>query len=64
MPYPGLCLCDDYIDTNLLLLLVPLDKTMYEDYWASGSRYDHKVYQFTTLRQNIVLLMAAMNNEL
>lgn len=35
-------------------------------YWGSGlKRYDiNKCFEYTTLRQNIVLFCAAMNNEL
>jgi hypothetical protein len=33
-------------------------------WWGSGKNKDPKFGEFTPLRQNIVLLMAAMNNEL
>lgn len=70
MPYCGLCICADeeLISSSLLKLLDPsfeLYNTTIHHYlfWASGSEKS-MAWQFTTLRQTIVLLMACLNNEL
>lgn len=66
MPRPGLCKCSwgDYISEELLMLFKPEDVGIFS-YWASLKikKYDD-CYKFNELRQTIVLLMAAINNEL
>lgn len=64
-------LCDAFRDDELFELINPTDQDVYElekeglntFCWASGSS-DCCFHEFTPLRQNIVLLMAAMNGEL
>lgn len=64
-------LCDIFGSKRLFNLMRPSEEDKqqlcYEgkDYyfWASGSNYGC-AYKYTTLRQTIVLLMAAMNGEL
>lgn len=64
-------LCDAFGDDDLFKLMYPNDQDFYElekqglntFCWASGSS-DYCFHEFTTIRQNIVLLMAAMNGEL
>lgn len=73
MPNAGLCSCRE-LDQNLLSLFEPsiyelarLRETGFNYvWWASGSKYSsrNRVFKFRPLRQTIVLLMAAMNNEL
>lgn len=72
----GLCSCAraGLISKKLLDLLRPNDEDslllrdtgMAYGYWGSGLSIndDNKYKQFTTLRQTLVLFMAAMNNEL
>lgn len=64
MPSFGLCSCakEGHIDISVLELFKPTDVSEYA-YWASGSR-NNCYFKFTSLRQNIVLLMACLNNEL
>lgn len=78
MPDEGLCFCINKnnmgpLEPSIFDLFIPdeEDKEMLIDdnhslnYWGSG--LDHMkcgYYQFTTLRQTIVLFMAAINNEL
>jgi hypothetical protein len=78
IPGDGLCLntsdCAGVLSEVLLETLTPtlderkqLDKEGYSSaYWASGiSRHDPDTYNaFTSLRQTIILFMAAINNEL
>lgn len=73
LPSPGLCACFGKID--LFQLMYPSAHT-WDDfyYWgydgsepslnASFEVADKRAFTFTELRQNIVLLLAAMNNEL
>lgn len=65
MPQVGLCNCGwtGLIDGNLLLLFKPEDASVF-DYWASGIKHNPCAFNFTELRQTIVLFMAALNNEL
>lgn len=73
MIYEGLCVVAmvEWIDEDLLDLFEPTeqdDKWLEWEghsraYWGSGSA-DMGWYQFTPLRQTIVLFMAAMNGEL
>lgn len=76
LPYAGLCYCAArrLISKKLLDIIEP----SFEDdfnlrneglsfgYWSSGLLLNdsNKFFQFTPLRQTIVLFMAAMNNEL
>lgn len=66
MPKSGLCACswNYYICEESLMLFKPDNAGMFS-YWASlkKGRYDD-CYIFNKLRQNIVLFMAAINNEL
>jgi hypothetical protein len=64
MPSFGLYSCSyfGHIDWDDLELFRPKNISAIS-YWASGSRYD-MCHRFTPLRQTIVLLMAAINNEL
>lgn len=73
MTEPGLCyyFCDAkslgwrFNSNPLFIIMKPTGKDKCENsmYWGSESKSgDH--YQFTPLRQNIVLLMCAMNGEL
>lgn len=72
MPHNGLCNCygDDEHD-ELMDLISPSvqdkSKLLREDkdalFWGSDSLSENR-YVFTPLRQNLVLLMAALNNEL
>jgi hypothetical protein len=76
IPGKGLCGSLDKEGRELLKNFVPTDEdanVLMEDdwgswYWGSGLKYSDDVieqrYSFTPLRQTIVLLMAAMNNEL
>ena len=78
IPKDGLCNCahSGYIDKNLLDLFEPIqrDSNLLDKrgqttiYWGSGLLQDSvlsdKYFGFTSLRQTIVLFMAAMNNEL
>lgn len=67
----GLCDLFDYGDYDEFDLLKPtdsdIDRLIADGYssfcWGSGQKQD-MFFVFTPLRQNIVLLMAAMNNEL
>lgn len=66
MSASGLCMCG--LDYEKLKLFRPYyrDKRKYEvddRYWASGYRSGH-IFQFTEMRQNVVLFLAAMNREL
>jgi hypothetical protein len=71
IPGIGLCGSLDKEGRELLKNFVPTD-LMEADYsswyWGSGLKYSDDVieqmYSFTPLRQTIVLLMAAMNDEL
>lgn len=67
MPRVGLCSCavHEYIDESLLETFIP-DNTLTTafSFWASGRQNKNCFYVFTPLRQTIVLLMAALNNEL
>lgn len=74
----GLCAAAEagFIDKQLLRIMQPTDldenELIAEGYsngwWGSGmllmDGHDEKRYSFTTLRQTIVLFMAAMNDEL
>lgn len=78
MPNEGLCLCVNeggmgVLETSLLDLFIPnereRDDLFHDDhsraYWGSGMGDMQCAYfQFTPLRQTIVLFMAAINNEL
>jgi hypothetical protein len=65
MPESGLCLCENYIDHDLLFNVFKPYQAPYLSYWAAGYKNsDDYEYQFTPLRQNIVLLMACLNGEL
>jgi len=73
IPSWGLCSCSlyGYLDDRLLDLFTPssddLGQLIKEGsatcYWGSGTNTD-MLCKFTTLRQTIVLFMAAINNEL
>lgn len=43
---------------------IHIDKLHYHFYWGSGSLQYQRLGEFTPLRQNILLLMAALNGEL
>jgi len=65
MPYNGICpnLWKNYsheMETDLILYMKPED-TSYFNYWADP---ESNKKEFSPQRQNIVLLMAALNNEL
>lgn len=64
-PRDGLCSCawGGYIDEELLMLFKPEWASIWS-YWAAGERVRIKYNKFTSLRQTIVLFMAAINNEL
>lgn len=78
LPFEGLCICAhrDIISKELLDLFEPSEEEidllawqqLCTTMWASGCREedvsDECMIGFTPLRQAIVLLMAAMNNEL
>jgi hypothetical protein len=73
MTYDGLCSCFGYSD-EIFKLFYPIER--YEDvgYWAFVGERPCEAYknarttdvwnEFTPLRQNIILFMAAMNGEL
>jgi hypothetical protein len=65
MPKAGLCASswNDYICEESLMLFKPDYAGMFS-YWASEKSGYDDCYKFTKLRQTIVLLMAAINNEL
>lgn len=65
MPKAGLCACswNDYIYEELLMLFKP-DHAGAFSYWASQKKGYTECYKFNKLRQAIVLLMAAINDEL
>ncbi len=66
MPYVGLCRCGMYDIINNDLLndyFTPEDFMDAISFWASGEKNDC-CYNFTPLRQTIVLFMAAINQEL
>lgn len=66
MPENGLCRCATtnlISDDDLSLYFKPYDFIENLYFWASGEKND-KQYVFTPLRQTIVLLLAAINNEL
>jgi hypothetical protein len=75
IPYPGLCSCfeGDCQSAELISLFRPYRVSVYSEsncsFWGYGedtntsSLWD-ECHSFTTLRQTIVLLMAAMNDEL
>lgn len=65
MPYWGLCSSHSagIIDSIYLFKPISTDKVLNVCYWASGTT-NSRHFEFTTLRQTIVLFMAAMNNEL
>jgi hypothetical protein len=50
--------CDDVFH-----LITPTRSTPHA-FWGSGSSTDWKMGEYTPLRQNLILLCAAMNNEL
>lgn len=66
MPEAGLCNCfGDFVTAeydDLFKIMIPDNVDMLPSAWAGGE--NDSVYDFTELRQNIVLLMAALNNEL
>lgn len=74
IPNHGLCTCD--LDLYTLALVTPslddvkelMDNNLSVSYWGSGLANDTNIellrYKFTELRQNIVLLCAAINDEL
>ena len=79
MPAAGLCGCAEIelIAQDLLTYFTPFledeEELVREGYgclyWASGISINHgslhqRMYNFTPLRQTIVLFMAAVNNEL
>ncbi len=73
MENSGLCICfADFEYQEFIDLIAPdwneLGKISISGpvrgYWGSGIKGDPAKYQFTPLRQNLVLLMAALNNEL
>ena len=64
MPNPGLCYTFRY---DPLFQLIDPERGEMISYWGHDGDDDseHIIrFEFTPLRQNIVLLMAAMNNEL
>ncbi len=74
MPHTGLCSCGDnrFIDSEMLhQYFTPNDEenellnqqNVSRMYWGSDSE-NFKLSMFTTLRQTIVLFMAAIKNEL
>lgn len=71
MPSAGLCdyfSCLSWYDEehHELMLFKPTNKNIIgrNAYWGSGSGHAEMKYVFTELRQNIILFLAAMNNEL
>jgi hypothetical protein len=66
MPHSGLCM---HFDGDPLFDLFSIDQPCFR-YWAYDGEpiplmfVDYAKYKFTPFRQTIVLLMAAMNNEL
>lgn len=64
MPKAGLCACSwcDFINEEILMMFKPDEAGMFS-YWASLKK-GQDYYEFTGLRQTIVLFMAAMNGEL
>lgn len=64
-------LCDAFYRDEVFQLMIPTDEDKLQlakeglnlSCWASGSP-DYLYHKFTPLRQNIVLLMAAINGEL
>jgi hypothetical protein len=68
MPSDGLCDCADMglLNKKIFNLFLPSESERVDGnwlYWASGSG-NWETYEFTPLRQNIVLLMACLNGEL
>lgn len=66
MPYSGLCRCALYsmISADILQeYFEPDDFWNTLTFWASGEAGDFE-YNFTSLRQTVVLFMAALNDEL
>lgn len=72
LPTMGLCNCLPNSGAFKLLTPTANDKVADNTYWAYGRKVTRVVFntsfpeatKFTPLRQNIVLLMAAMNDEL
>lgn len=78
LPHKGLCNCalTGLISPGLLIHFIPDSEELFslgmnglsQGWWASDVEFlgdtFTKEYGFSELRQNIVLLMAAMNNEL
>lgn len=68
LPNTGLCFCIPSYDGSFLDLMSPLRDEWSFFYWGSGlsvdDGYQKRAYEFTELRQTIVLFCAAMNNEL
>ena len=73
MPDVGLCSAAKYntLDENIFSLVKPtvydlhmLEKEGKNATWWGSDKGAADYYSFTTLRQTIVLLMAAINNEL
>lgn len=78
LPHKGLCTCVDkgLISPGLFIRFIPNSEELWSlsmnglslGWWASDVEFlgdtFTKEYGFTELRQNIVLLMAAMNDEL
>lgn len=70
LPKGGLCCCFEYDDRayNLLMIFHPTEEECSEYGhgigWWGRVRYVEGITEFTDTRQNIVLLMAAMNGEL
>jgi len=68
MPFGGLC--NNFVDSDINLFRPK--NASYWKFWAFNSKEStlsdsymfRKKYEFTPTRQNIVLLMAAMNGEL
>lgn len=73
IPKNGLCEClpqksIDLISPSSEDLVILEEEELLTGYWGSGLRYYNlphdKAYKFTPLRQTLVLLLAAINNEL
>ena len=70
LPGSGLC-HTDVASTDLFQLIKPTDEDIDKLYgegkpvvwWGMGD-FEHSTYEFSPLRQNLILLMAALNGEL